>query len=57
MAETAKILNPDKTILIADKSSNSDYCCADLLAQAEHDILAKPILITTSEKIGLERII
>ena len=44
------LFGPTEAMLIADESSDPDYCCADLLAQAEHDILAKPILITTSQK-------
>lgn len=48
------LYGPTEAMLIADESSDPDYCCADLLAQAEHDILAKPILITTSERIGKE---
>ena len=34
--------------MIADESANPSLCSADLLAQAEHDFLATPILITTS---------
>ncbi len=39
---------PTETLLIADESANPSLCSADLLAQAEHDFLATPILITTS---------
>ena len=37
---------------MADESANPTLCAADLLAQAEHDILAKPVLITTSERLA-----
>ncbi|MFC1990675.1 histidinol dehydrogenase [Chloroflexota bacterium] len=39
---------PSEVIIIADETSNAEYCAADLLAQAEHDSLASAILITTS---------
>ena len=31
-----------------DETASPAYCAADLLAQAEHDPLASPILVTTS---------
>ncbi len=37
---------PTETLLIADESANPRWVAADLLAQAEHDILASPILLT-----------
>ncbi len=43
------LYGPTETIVLADESSAADLCAADLLAQAEHDTLARPILITTSE--------
>lgn len=42
------LAGPTETLLIADESANPSLCSADLLAQAEHDSLATPILITTS---------
>jgi histidinol dehydrogenase len=39
---------PTETLIIADEGANPILCAADLLAQAEHDLLATPILITTS---------
>lgn len=39
---------PTETMIIADEGANPVFCAADLLAQAEHDLLATPILITTS---------
>ena len=39
---------PTETVVIADGTANPSYCAADLLAQAEHDPLASPILVTTS---------
>ena len=43
---------PTETLLIADETANPSLCCADLLAQAEHDLLATPILITTSKDVA-----
>lgn len=42
------LYGPTETLVLADESANPTLCAADLLAQAEHDILAKPVLITTS---------
>lgn len=42
------LYGPSETIVIADESANPMTAAADLLAQAEHDELATPILITTS---------
>ena len=42
------LYGPTETVVIADESASPVYCAADLLAQAEHDPLASPILITTS---------
>jgi len=43
------LYGPSETIVIADDSADPMFAAADLLAQAEHDELATPILITTSE--------
>lgn len=42
------IYGPTETIVIADESANPDTVAADLIAQAEHDALASPILLTPS---------
>ncbi|MPZ99040.1 MAG: histidinol dehydrogenase [Dehalococcoidia bacterium] len=42
------IYGPTETLVLADDSAAADLCAADLLAQAEHDVLATPVLITTS---------
>ena len=42
------LYGPTETLVIADKASNPTLVAADLIAQAEHDELAKPILITDS---------
>ena len=42
------LYGPTETVVIADETSNPTLCAADLLAQAEHDVMAKPVLITNS---------
>ncbi len=42
------IYGPTETIIVADDSADPALIAADLLAQAEHDPLAAPILITPS---------
>ena len=42
------IYGPTETLIVADEHAAPDLCAADLLAQAEHDVLATPVLITTS---------
>ena len=39
---------PTETVVVADEFANPIFCAADLLAQAEHDALATPILVSTS---------
>jgi histidinol dehydrogenase len=46
------LYGPTETTVIADDTANPTLCAADLLAQAEHDELARPVLITTSERIA-----
>ncbi len=46
------LYGPSETIVVADDAANPVLCAADLLAQAEHDELATPILITTSRELA-----
>jgi histidinol dehydrogenase len=54
----AGLPGPTETLLIADDSANPALCAADLLAQAEHDVLASALLLTPSrtlaEKVAAE---
>lgn len=43
------LAGPSEVLVIADGSAEPDMVAADLLAQAEHDTDAVPMLITTSE--------
>jgi histidinol dehydrogenase len=40
------IAGPSEVLILADRDANPDWIAADLLAQAEHDACAQPILIT-----------
>jgi histidinol dehydrogenase len=43
---------PSEIMIVADETANPAFCAIDLLAQAEHDPLAKTTLITTSAKLA-----
>src|SRR5215468_41285 len=40
------IAGPSEVLILADSAANPDWIAADLLAQAEHDAAAQPILMT-----------
>lgn len=42
------VAGPTEVFIIADESANPAWVAADLLAQAEHDIVAQPVMATTS---------
>jgi len=46
------IAGPSEVLVIADDSANPEFAAADLLAQAEHDVLSSAILVTDSGKIA-----
>ena len=46
------IAGPSDILVIADEFANARHVAADMLAQAEHDILATAVLITTSKEIA-----
>jgi histidinol dehydrogenase len=50
------IAGPSEVLIIADESANHEIIAADLLGQSEHDLMAKGILITTSEELALKTI-
>lgn len=43
------LAGPTETVVIADESANAAWVASDLLAQAEHDLLASAILLTPSQ--------
>lgn len=46
------IAGPSEILVIADENANPRYIAADLLSQAEHDVLASSILVTTSMEVA-----
>lgn len=46
------VAGPTEVFIIADESANPEWVAADLLAQAEHDIVAQPVLALTDEKLA-----
>ena len=46
------IAGPSEILIIADKNANPEFVAADLLSQAEHDVLASSILVTDSEELA-----
>lgn len=50
------IAGPSEILIVADDSAKPEFLAADLMSQAEHDVLASAILLTNSEKIALETV-
>ena len=48
------VAGPSEILVMADDTANPKYVAADLMSQAEHDVLASAILVTTSERIANE---
>ncbi len=46
------LAGPSEILIIADETADPVYIAADMLSQAEHDILASSILVTTSPEIA-----
>ncbi|MCX7841922.1 MAG: histidinol dehydrogenase [Clostridia bacterium] len=46
------IAGPSEITVVADESANPKFVAADLLSQAEHDMLASSVLVTTSESLA-----
>jgi len=46
------LAGPSEVLVIADETSDPDVIAADLLAQAEHDTEARPILVCTATSIA-----
>lgn len=45
------IAGPSEILIIADESAKPSFIAADLMSQAEHDVLSSAILLTTSKKL------
>jgi histidinol dehydrogenase len=50
------IAGPSEILIIADETANPAYIAADLMSQAEHDVMASSILVTTSKRIAEQTI-
>ena len=50
------IAGPSEILIVADQTANPKFLAADLMSQAEHDVLASAILLTTSETIAEQTI-
>lgn len=46
------VAGPSEILIVADETANPKFLAADLMSQAEHDVLASSILITTSAEIA-----
>ena len=46
------IAGPSEILIIADKNANPKYIAADLMSQAEHDVLASSVLLTDSRELA-----
>lgn len=46
------IAGPSEILIIADKDADPNFIAADLLSQAEHDIMASSILVTDSQDLA-----
>lgn len=46
------IAGPSEILIIADKDANPQFLAADLLSQAEHDVMASSILVTDSDDLA-----
>nr|CCA25370.1 histidinol dehydrogenase putative [Albugo laibachii Nc14] len=45
------LAGPSECLVLADETANAQIIASDLLAQAEHDTVAVPILVSTSQKL------
>ena len=50
------IAGPSEILILADDTADPVYLAADLMSQAEHDVLASAILLTPSERIAQETV-
>lgn len=46
------IAGPSEILVIADETADPKFAAADLMSQAEHDVLASSIMVTTSEELA-----
>jgi histidinol dehydrogenase len=46
------IAGPSEVLILADETADAAYAAADMLSQAEHDVNAAAVLLTTDEKVA-----
>ncbi|MDQ2087689.1 histidinol dehydrogenase [Herbivorax sp. ANBcel31] len=46
------IAGPSEIMVVADETAKPSFVAADLLSQAEHDVLSSSVLVTTSESLA-----
>lgn len=46
------VAGPSEILVVADGDANAEFVAADLLSQAEHDVIASALMITDSEKMA-----
>ena len=46
------IAGPSEILVLADETADPKFAAADLMSQAEHDVLASSIMVTTSEALA-----
>lgn len=46
------VAGPSEILILADKTANPAFLAADLMSQAEHDVLASAVLLTTSRGVA-----
>ena len=46
------IAGPSEILVIADESADAERAAADMLSQAEHDVLASAVMVTTSVRLA-----
>jgi histidinol dehydrogenase len=45
------LYGPTETVVVADETADAALCAVDLIAQAEHDEIASPLFITSSQEL------
>ena len=47
------VAGPTEVLIIADESASPEWVASDLLAQAEHDVVAQPVLVTKDRNFAI----
>lgn len=52
MVDIDMVAGPSEIVVLADENQNPTFIAADLLSQAEHDVLASAVCVTTSKELA-----